>query len=125
MSIEPFIKCSDIHESLVFYTDILDFKVLRSPDSDPASFMSKYAFLGREGSFVHLSAHAGDGVFGNVIYVRVDNVDTTYKVFVGRGLKQQERAGMTIAPVVQTWGMKEFTVVDPDGNRITFGQAIT
>nr|CAA6813670.1 MAG: Unknown protein [uncultured Thiotrichaceae bacterium] len=122
MSIEPFIKCSQIKASLVFYTEILDFQVIRAPDPDPESFMSVYAFLEREGNFVHLSEHSGDGVFGGVIYVRVDDIDAVYKTFIENGLKVQDKGGLTMELVVQTWGMKEFAVADPDGNRIRFGQ---
>jgi len=122
MSIEPFIKCSDIQASFAFYTEVLDFKVVRAPDTDPESFMSMYAFLERDGSFVHLSAHAGDGVFGNVIYIRVGDIDTVYSRFLQSGLKVQAIAGVSMEPVTQSWGMKEFAVTDPDGNRITFGE---
>lgn len=122
MSIEPFIKCSQIKASLTFYTETLDFKVAQAPDPDPESFMSMYAFLEREGSFVHLSQHSGDGVFGNVTYVRVENIDATYKTFIENGLKTKDKGGLTMELVTQTWGMKEFSVKDPDGNRITFGQ---
>ena len=34
MSIQPFVKCSQIKESLVFYTEILDFKVRQALDPD-------------------------------------------------------------------------------------------
>jgi catechol 2,3-dioxygenase-like lactoylglutathione lyase family enzyme len=122
MSIEPFIKCSDIKASFAFYTEVLDFKVVRAPDADPQSFMSMYAFLERDGSFVHLSAHAGDGVLGSVIYIREDGIDTVYHHFLQSGLKVQAVAGVSMEPVTQSWGMKEFAVTDPDGNRITFGQ---
>jgi catechol 2,3-dioxygenase-like lactoylglutathione lyase family enzyme len=124
MSIEPFIKSSDIEVSLYFYANLLDFEVVQAPDTDPDSFMSMYAFLKREDSYLHISQHAGDGVFGNVIYVRVNNIDEIYSVFINNGLKVQEKAGITMQPVEQTWGMKEFSVADPDGNRITFGQQI-
>jgi len=124
MSIEPFLKCSDIKVSLNFYTNLLDFKVVQAPDPDPEAFMSVYAYLKREESFVHLSQHAGDGVFGNVIYVQVNNVDAIYSTFLNNGLKTQEKSGITMEPLEQTWGMKEFYVADPDGNRIRFGQQI-
>jgi len=39
MSIEPFIKCSDIKTSLHFYSQILDFKVIQAPDPDPEAFL--------------------------------------------------------------------------------------
>ncbi len=122
MSIEPFIKCSNIKESLQFYSCLLDFNVIQSPDPSPGSFLSLYAFLERDDSFVHLSEHSGDGVFGNVLYIRVHDIDAIYKGFLNNGLKMQNRAGITMKPTIQTWGMKEFSVSDPDGNRITFGQ---
>jgi catechol 2,3-dioxygenase-like lactoylglutathione lyase family enzyme len=124
MAIEPFIKCSDINISLNFYVTLLDFQVVQAPDADPASFMSKYAFLKRDLGFIHLSQHSSDGVFGNVIYVRVNNLDMLYNNFLGNGLEVKDKAGISMQPVQQTWGMKEFSVVDPDGNRLTFGQRI-
>jgi uncharacterized glyoxalase superfamily protein PhnB len=110
--------------SLPFYTEVLDFTILRAPDPDPASFMSMYSLLERDGDRVHLSSHAGDGVFGNVIYVQVENIDTLYERFVANGLTVKSKGGVTIEPVEQTWGMKEFAVTDPDGNRLTFGHPI-
>ncbi len=124
MSIAPFIRCSNIKDSLSFYTQILDFEVVQAPDPHPDSFMSMYAFLKREESFVHLSQHAGDGEFGNVIYVRVNNIDDIYQGFLNNGLTIQDKSGISMEPVEQTWGMKEFYVADPDGNRIRYGQQI-
>ena len=124
MSIEPFIKSSDIKASLNFYTRILDFEVVQAPDPDPKLILSKYAFLKREGGYIHISQHEGDGVFGNVIYVRVKDLREIYNVFSNNGLKVQKISGITMEPQTQTWGMEEFSVADPDGNRITFGQRI-
>ena len=124
MSIEPFIKSSNIKASLEFYSDILDFKVIQAPDSSPEAFLSVYAFLEREGSFVHISEHSGDGAFGNVLYIRVKNLDLTYQTFLNNGLQVKDKAGITMEPVTQTCGMREFYVADPDGNRVRFGQPI-
>jgi uncharacterized glyoxalase superfamily protein PhnB len=99
--------------------------VRQAPDPDPESFMSMYAFLEREGSFVHLSEHSGDGVFGSVVYVKVEGIEELYDKFVSNGLKVQDKGGLTMKLVTQTWGMKEFAVADPDGNRIRFGQSPT
>ncbi len=124
MSIAPFLKCSDISVSLNFYTNILDFKIVQAPDPDPETFMSRYAYLKREESFVHLSQHAGDGVFGNVIYIRVENIDKIYSTFLNNELKIQKRSGITMEPIEQTWGMKEFYIADPDENILRYGQHI-
>ena len=127
MSLEPTIKCSDIKRSLAFYVDVLDFAVEQAPDPDPESFMSRYAYLQRDGDGMHLSSHAGDGVFGNLVYVRVDNVDALYTHFVERGSQTTDAddyPALTIPLTDQTWGMREFSVRDPDGNKLTFGQPI-
>jgi len=127
MAIEPFIKCSDISVSLKFYSGVLDFVVVQPPDPDPASFMSKYSLLERDGCLVHLSSHEGDGAFGNLVYVRVSDIDPLYRKYVGNGLNTHtpaEYPSLRIPPVEQTWGMKEFSVTDPDGNKITFGHQI-
>lgn len=128
MGLEPTIKCSEIARSLNFYTTVLDFEVVSPPDPDPASFMSKYALLRRDGCLMHLSAHGGDGVFGNVVYVRVRNVDPLYKKFVSNGLNitsADQNPCLRIPLVEQTWGMKEFAVSDPDGNKLTFGHQLS
>jgi len=127
MTIEACMKCSDITSALSFYTGILDFTVEVQPDSDPQAFLSKYALLKRESSLLHLSSHEGDGVFGNLIYVRVDSIEKLYTEFVARGLNTDhpdKYPALTIGLTEQTWGMKEFSVRDPDGNKITFGQEI-
>ena len=127
MSIEPFVKCSDITRSLAFYTGVLDFEVSIAPDPDPQAFMSRYCQLRRAGDLLHLSSHAGDGEFGNVLYIRVEDLDTLYDRFLARGLSaidSDRYPCVCIKPVRQTWGMKEFSVRDPDGNKLTFGQSI-
>lgn len=128
MTIEPFIKCSEISESLSFYTEILDFEIQVPPDSDKNAFMSKYALLQRGESLVHLSSHEGDGAFGSLIYVRVENIEKLFENFVSRGINLDEPdklPAVTMKLTEQTWGMKEFAVRDPDGNKITFGQKIS
>lgn len=127
MGVEPCIKCSDVRTSLKFYTEVLDFKVVLEPDADPNSFMSKYSLIEREGSLVHLSSHGSDGVFGNAVYVRVEDIDPLYRKFLDNGLNvdtPQQFPSLRIPPVEQSWGMREFSVSDPDGNKITFGHSI-
>ena len=68
----------------------MDFIVQVAPDPDRSSFMSKYAQLRRGDSFVHLSSHQGDGVFGNVIYVRVGDIEKLYENIVSRGINTEE-----------------------------------
>jgi uncharacterized glyoxalase superfamily protein PhnB len=69
----------------------------------------------RDGAVLHLSSHAGDGVVGGVVYFISDDVDALHAEFVGQGVP------IHIAPVDQTWGMRELYVIDPDGNSVRFG----
>ena len=89
--------------------------------------MSKYALIERLGDNVHLSEHEGDGVFGNVVYVRVENVEALLEKFQEQGLTMNasgEYPALSIPLTEQTWGMKEFSVRDPDGNKMTFGETL-
>lgn len=127
MTIEPFIKCSDIQVSLDFYTRILDFTIVKQPDPDPEAFLSRYALIRRDADLLHLSSHANDGAFGNVVYVGVEEVDRLFNHFLERGLIDdggRSKPGVRIRPVDQSWGMREFSVSDPDGNKLTFGCSI-
>jgi len=46
----------------------------------------------------------------------VENVDDVYQEFIDRGAK-------ILSPIAdKPWGIRDFTVVTPDGHRIVFGQ---
>ena len=76
-----------------------------------------YMGVMREGVELHLSSHAGDAVIGGAVNIRTTDVDELHREFVGRGV------AIHVAPVDQTWGLREMYVRDPDGNSIRF-QAI-
>jgi hypothetical protein len=80
----------------------------------------------KDGAEVLLSRHAGDGVFGSVNRIFVDDVDERYATFRARGLDTTRRpeSPIHIAPVDQTWGLREFAVTDPDGNGLCFCASI-
>ena len=54
------------------------------------------------------------------VYIRTDNIEQLYKSF-------QEKK-ITIHPAgkleLKHWGQKEFALLDPDNNLLTFGQSI-
>ncbi len=68
-----------------------------------------------------LNLRFGDGVFGSVNRVFVDDVDDRYLTFRARGLNTTQRESpIHTAPVDQTLGLREFAVTDPDGNNLCF-----
>jgi catechol 2,3-dioxygenase-like lactoylglutathione lyase family enzyme len=121
MKVVPVIKSSDLQRSVHFYTEILDFE-RKWPGHEDGEMANGVIDLVRDGAELQLSRHAGDGVFGSVIRVFVDDVDERYVTFRARGLNTTKRPESPIhtAPVEQTWGLREFAVTDPDGNGLCF-----
>jgi catechol 2,3-dioxygenase-like lactoylglutathione lyase family enzyme len=121
MSLVPTLKCRNLREAVAFYTQVLDF-TLAEPDEpldDPG-----YIILTRKGDELHLSSHAGDGVYGSNFVVLIRNADALFRKFLDRGLDISGKAGSEVhmAPVDQTWGTREFYIGDPSGNTIRFVQ---
>jgi catechol 2,3-dioxygenase-like lactoylglutathione lyase family enzyme len=121
MKVVPVIKSSDLQRSLRFYTETLDFG-RKWPGYEEAEIANGVIDLIHDGAELQLSRHAGDGVFGSASRVYVDDVDERYASFKARGLDTTSRPDSPIhcAPVDQTWGLREFVVVDPDGNSLCF-----
>ena len=121
MKIVPVIKTSDLERSVRFYTEVLDFE-RKWPDYKDEEAVNGVAHLVKDGAEIQLSRHAGDGVFGSLQRVFVNDVDERYQTFRGRGLDTTRRPESPIhtAPVDQTWGLREFAVTDPDGNGLCF-----
>jgi catechol 2,3-dioxygenase-like lactoylglutathione lyase family enzyme len=114
MKIVPVIKSSDLQRSIHFYTEVLDFE-RKWPGHEDLEMANGVIDLVRDGAELQLSRHSGDGVFGSVNRVFVDDVDERYLTFRTRGLNTTHRPESPIhtAPVDQTWGLREFAVTDP------------
>jgi catechol 2,3-dioxygenase-like lactoylglutathione lyase family enzyme len=121
MKIVPVIKSSDLQRSVRFYTEVLDFE-RKWPGYEEQEMANGVVDLVRDGAELQLSIHSGDGVFGSVNRVFVDDVDERCMTFRTRGLNTTQRPESPIhtAPVDQTWGLREFAVTDPDGNNLCF-----
>ena len=121
MNIVPVIKSSDLQRSPHFYTEVLDFE-RKWPGQVDREIANGVIDLARGGAELQLSCHSGDGVFGSVNRVFVDDMDERYVTFRARGLNTTERPESPIhaAPLDQTWGLREFAVTDPDSNNLCF-----
>ena len=103
---------SDIAASLAYYRDVLGFQVTFEY-GQPLS----YACLCRDEVALHLLASSrtkrlpGHGA----ICVFVRDVDQIYAEVSGRGAKLLNQ------PEDRDYGMRDFDVVDADGNQLTFG----
>ena len=90
MKIVPVIKVSDLQRSLDFYTRVLDFK-RKWPGYEEQEMANGVIDLALDGAELQLSRHAGDGVFGSVSRIFVDDVDERYATFRSRGLDTTRR----------------------------------
>lgn len=54
------------------------------------------------------------------VYIRTDDIDGLYKSLVEKKVVIHPNGHLQIKP----WGQKEFSVLDPDNNLLTFGQSI-
>jgi hypothetical protein len=73
MKIVPVIKCGDLQRSLRFYTEVLDFEH-KWPGQEDHEMANGVIDLVRDEAELQLSRHSGDGVFGSVNRVYVDDV---------------------------------------------------
>ncbi|MBP6694374.1 MAG: VOC family protein [Saprospiraceae bacterium] len=55
--------------------------------------------------------------FGQV-YIRTDNIEKLYLEVINKNIKIHENGSLK----TQSWGQKEFSLLDPDHNLLTFGQ---
>ena len=52
------------------------------------------------------------------VYIRTDNIDALYQSFLDRLIAIHPNGALQTKP----WGQKEFSLLDPDNNLLTFGQ---
>lgn len=54
------------------------------------------------------------------VYIRTDEIDSFYRSLTDKKISIHPNGHLEIKP----WGQKEFALLDPDNNLLTFGQAI-
>jgi catechol 2,3-dioxygenase-like lactoylglutathione lyase family enzyme len=119
----PIVKVTDIERAIEFYCGTLGFV---QDFSYSAADGPTYVAISLDGHQVHLSAFDGDGRTGTAAYCYVDDIDALFSRFLARGMKTPGNAASPVenGPVLQTWGMREFYVRDPDGNTLRFGSPV-
>lgn len=54
------------------------------------------------------------------VYIRTGNIDGLYQAFLDKNVPIHPNGHLTI----KSWGQKEFSLLDPDNNLLTFGQSM-
>ena len=106
---------TDVGRSLAFYLERLGF-IEEFKLGDPPT----YAIIERDMVQLHLmpASQAAEALGLSSIYVFVAGVDALHDQLVARGCP------IDSAPQDYFYGMREMSVRDPDGNRLTFGEEV-
>lgn len=106
---------SDVGRGMEFYRRALGFREYFRLGDPPT-----YAIIARDAVYVHLMPASRDAnsLGRSTIYVFAADVDALHADLCGRGCPIER------APADYEYGMRELSVRDPDGNRITFGQEV-
>ena len=99
-----------------FYVNQLGFQELSSTDFDG------YLMVQKDTIEIHLFEFPTINPAENYgqVYVRVQDIETVYKNFLDNNVPIHPNGPLQIKP----WGQKEFALLDPDNNLLTFGQSI-
>lgn len=111
----PIFRMFSVEKAREFYLGFLEFKVDGEHRLDPDAPL--FMRISRDGLAIHLSEHHGDSTPGSHVYVYMSGVRALH-----RELAQKQYRYNRPGAQQQEWGMTELTVVDPFGNRITFGK---
>jgi catechol 2,3-dioxygenase-like lactoylglutathione lyase family enzyme len=104
----------DVAASLGFFTQRLAFAEHFRLGDPP-----EYAIVERDAVQIHLMSGREAASLGrSTIYVFLRDVDALHEHLTGRG------CAVEVPPTDFPYGMREMSVRDPDGNRITFGQEV-
>jgi len=100
-----------------YYINKLGFELFGSPDYDD------YLMVQKDQIQIHFFRFEGlvpKENYGQV-YIRTDDIDELYKSMKQNQVEIHPNGPMEVKP----WGQKEFSLLDPDSNLLTFGQSAT
>ena len=99
-----------------FYIKKLGFIVLGDPNFKP------YLMVQKEGIEIHFFEFRELNPNENYgqVYIRTNAIETLYNSFSENKIAIHPNGDLQIKP----WGQKEFSILDPDNNLLTFGQQI-
>ena len=110
-------------QSIDFYTTILDF-TLKDKNVSADDWVVDLVNGDIE---LQLTILESDALFGSVVNIHTDDVDSRFKKYLANGLdiSGKKESPVHQGPVDQSWGMREFYVTDADGNTLRFCQPFT
>jgi catechol 2,3-dioxygenase-like lactoylglutathione lyase family enzyme len=99
-----------------FYCDLLGFTDIGTAD------YPDYLLLQRDAVELHFFTHATLNPADNYaqVYIRTRNIQQVYDTWRQAEVPVHPQAPLQLKP----WGQKEFSILDPDHNLLTLGEAV-
>ncbi|MEH6308277.1 VOC family protein [Olivibacter sp. CPCC 100613] len=115
-TINPKLPMRDKTATRAFYINKLGFRALGNTDYDG------YLMLGKDGIEIHFFEFKNLDPSENYgqVYIRTDNIDELYHSMLLDEVEIHPNGALQL----KAWGQKEFSLLDPDNNLLTFGQSV-
>jgi predicted enzyme related to lactoylglutathione lyase len=112
----PTLHVADMRRTLAFFEKSLGFRCAFKVDDElhPAI---PYAIVERDQVAIHLQLRS-EAAGTSSCYITVDDADSLWA--------EVQMAGVRVTRPIEdsSYGMRDFNIADPDGNNLSFGQAI-
>ena len=115
-NINPKLPMRDKNVTREFYINKLGFKGIGDVDYDGYLMLKKDQIEIHFFEFKELNPKENYGQ----VYIRTDNIDNFYQSLLDSKTTIHPNGPLETKP----WGQKEFAVLDPDNNLLTFGQSL-
>ena len=114
--INPKLPMRDKNVTRLFYINKLGFKEYGNTDFDG------YLMIEKDQIQIHFFEFKGLDPKENYgqVYIRIDNIDGFYQTLLDSKTSIHPNGKLES----KSWGQKEFSVLDPDNNLLTFGQSM-
>lgn len=99
-----------------FYTNKLRFQEFGNADFDHYLMVAKDQVQIHFFEFKDLDPQQNYGQ----VYIRTDDIEKTYQFMLDNGINIHPNGALRSQP----WGQREFSLLDPDSNLLTFGQTL-
>lgn len=102
--------------TLDYYTRQLGFENIAAAD------YPDYLILKKDQAEIHFFLHPALDPLVNdgQVYFRARDIESLYQELISRQVAIHPAGALSVKP----WGQKEFSLLDPDHNLLTFGQAL-
>ncbi|QQT25589.1 MULTISPECIES: bleomycin resistance protein [Sphingobacterium] len=113
-AIHPKLPMRDKVITQAFYTKELAFEIIGD--------YGDYLMIRKENIEIHFFLFRELDPLENYgqVYIRTDNIEECYQSLLDNNVSIHPNGPLEIKP----WGQQEFSILDPDNNLLTFGQAV-